>query len=102
MTRIAALTTSQVTRHDDDVTIQLGHHDVPLPGPLGDLLLTLITDRKPCTGIGTPPRGKWLFPALLPGRPITPAPLPDRLRSLGIPVKAGPRAAPTALPARLP
>jgi hypothetical protein len=43
MTRIAALTTSQVTRLDDSVTIQFGQHHVPVPGPLGDLLLTLIT-----------------------------------------------------------
>ncbi len=102
MTRIAALTASQVTRHDDRVTIQLGRHDVPVPGPLGDLLLTLITDGKPYTGIGSPPHSKWLFPGLLPGRPITPARLADRLRSLGIPVKAGRRAALIDLAARLP
>jgi hypothetical protein len=31
MTRVAALTTSQVTRHDNGVTIQLGPHEVPVP-----------------------------------------------------------------------
>jgi hypothetical protein len=102
MTRIAALTTSQVTRHDDDVTIQLGRYDVPVPAPLGDLLLTLLADGKPYTGTGTPPGRKWLFPGLLPGRPITPARLADRLRSLGIQVKAGRRAALTDLAARMP
>jgi hypothetical protein len=102
MTRIAALATGQVTRHDDGVTIQLGRHDVPVPGPLGDLLLTLIADGKPYTGTGSPPDSKWLFPGLLPGRPITPARLADRLRTLGLPVKAGRRAALTDLAARLP
>jgi hypothetical protein len=57
MTRIAALATSQVTRNDDGVTIQLGQHHVPVPDPLGDLLTTLITDGKPSTGIGSPPHG---------------------------------------------
>ena len=61
------LTTSQVTRHDDGVTIQLGQHDVPVPGPLGAMLLTLIADGKPYTGIGSPATSKWLFPGLLPG-----------------------------------
>jgi hypothetical protein len=102
MTRIAALTTSQVTRNDDGVTIQLGQHHVPVPDPLGDLLTTLITDGKPYTGIGSPPHSTWLFPGLLPGRPITPARLADRLRSLGIPVKAGRRAALIDLAGRLP
>jgi hypothetical protein len=102
MTRIAALTTSQITHHDDGVTIQLGQHDVPVPEPLGELLLTLIADGKPYTGIGTPPERKWLFPGLVPGRPITPARLADRLRALGIPARAGRRAALTDLAARMP
>jgi hypothetical protein len=102
MTRIAALTTSQVTRHHDGVTIQLGQHDVPVPEPLGDLLLTLIADGKPYTGIGSPPGSTWLFPGLLPGRPITAKRLAERLRALGIPVQAGRRAALTDLAAQLP
>ena len=90
MTRIAALTTSQVTSGREGVTIQLGRRDLPVPRPLGDLLLKLIADGKPCTGIGSPPGDrKWLFPGLLPGRPITAARLADRLRALGIPVRAG-------------
>ncbi|MDQ2814804.1 MAG: hypothetical protein M3Z75_23865, partial [Actinomycetota bacterium] len=103
MTRIAALTTSQITQADDGgVTIQLGEHQAPVPGPLGDLLLTLIADGKPYTGIGSPPSSKWLFPGLLPGRPITPARLADRLRALAIPVQAGRRAALIDLAAQMP
>ena len=73
-----------------------------MPEPLGELLLTLIADGKPYTGIGTPPERKWLFPGVVPGRPITPARLADRLRALGIPARAGRRAALTDLAARMP
>jgi hypothetical protein len=103
MTRIAALTTSQVTSRPEGITIQLGRHDVPVPRPLGDLLLKLIADGKPYTGIGSPPgNSKWIFPGLLPGRPITAARLADRLRALGIPVRAGRRATLTDLASHLP
>jgi hypothetical protein len=102
MTRIAAVTTSQITRHDDSVTIRFGKNDVPVPAPLGGLLLTLAADGKPNTGIGTPAARTWLFPGQLPGRPITPARLAARLRALGIPVQAGRRAALTDLAARMP
>jgi hypothetical protein len=102
MTRIAALTTSQITRHHDGVTIRLGEHEAPVPGPLGELLLTLIADGKPYTGIGSPPSSTWLFPGLLPGRPITPARLADRLRALGIPAQAARRAALIDLAAQMP
>ena len=73
MTRAAAITTSQVTRHGCDVYVQFGQHEVPIPSALGMLLLTLIADGKPNTGTGSPAVGPWLFPGLLPGQPITPA-----------------------------
>jgi hypothetical protein len=75
VTRIAALTVSQVTRHGDDVHIRLGKHGIRVPPALGTTLLTLITDGKPNTGTGSPAPGKWLFPGLLPGQPITRAPV---------------------------
>ena len=102
MTHVAALQTSQVSSRDDGVHIRLGRHDIPVPATLGALLLTLITDGKPHTGTGSPGTTKWLFPGLLPGQPITPARLADRLRALGIPVQAGRRAALTGLAAQLP
>jgi hypothetical protein len=102
MTRVAAMTTSQVTRRGDGVYMQLGQHEIPVPGTLGSLLLTLIADGKPNTGTGSPATSPWLFPGLLPGQPITPARLAGRLRALGIPVQAGRRAALTGLAAQLP
>jgi hypothetical protein len=102
MTRVAGMTTSQVTRRGDGVYAQFGRHEVPVPGTLGSLLLTLIADGKPNTGTGSPAVSQWLFPGLLPGQPITPARLAGRLRALGIPVQAGCRAALTGLAAQLP
>ena len=104
MTRIAAITISQITSHGDgkDVTIQLGQHDIPVPGQLGTLLLTLAGDGKHCTGIGSPPDRKWLFPGQLAGKPITPARLAERLRAISVPVMAGRRATLISLAARIP
>jgi hypothetical protein len=101
VTRIAALTVSQVTCHDD-VHIRLGKHDIPVPPALGTILLTLIADGKPYTGTGSPAPGKWLFPGLLPGQPITPARLSARLNAIGIPVRPARRAALTDLAAQVP
>jgi len=102
VTRIAALTVSQVTRHDGSVHIRLGKHDIPVPPALGMILNTLITDGKPYTGTGTPATGKWLFPGLLPGQPITAERLSARLNDIGIPVRAARRAALTGLAAQVP
>jgi hypothetical protein len=102
VTRIAALTTSQVTRHDDGVHIQLGKHDIPVPPALGTLLTALVTNGKPYTGTGSPAAGTWLFPGLLPGQPITAARLSARLNAIGITVRAARRAALTDLAAQVP
>jgi hypothetical protein len=100
--RIAAMTTSQVTRHGEDVYVSFGRHEIPVPGPLGDLLLRLLRDGKPHTGVGSPAGSQWLFPGGIPGRPITPSALAERLRKLGIPTQAGRRAALMDLAAQLP
>jgi hypothetical protein len=102
VTRIAALTIRQVTRHDENPHIRLGNHDIPVPAALGTILDTLITDGKPYTGTGTPEHRKWLFPGLLPGQPITPERLSARLNAIGIPVRAARRAALTGLAAQVP
>jgi hypothetical protein len=44
----------------------------------------------------------WLFPGHLPGRPITPATLGERLRAIGIYAKTGRRAALLDLAAQIP
>src|SRR5262249_3261670 len=53
-------------------------------------------------GAGPPPATTWLFPGHLPGRPITPARLGERLRAMGIYAQTGRRAALLDLAAQLP
>ena len=100
--RIAVMTTSQVTSRGPDVLVRFGRHDIPVPASLGDLLLQLLRDGKPHTGVGSPSRSQWLFPGGMPGRPITPSTLADRLRKLGIASQPGRRAALMDLAAQLP
>jgi hypothetical protein len=100
--KIAAMTSNQVTHAGDTVTIRLGRHEIPVPDPLGDLLLQLIREGKTHVGIGTPTHTRWLFPGGLPGQPITPKRLAERLRAIGIPTQAARRAALTDLAAHLP
>jgi hypothetical protein len=102
LSRIAAMTTSQVTRRDDQAFIRLGRHDAPVPAPLAGAVLTLINDGRSYRGVGSPPATTWLFPGHLPGRPITPARLGERLRALGIYAQTGRRAALLDLAAQLP
>ncbi|MGH4012094.1 MAG: hypothetical protein ACRDTH_28710 [Pseudonocardiaceae bacterium] len=101
--RIAAMTTDHIIHRDDDeVSVRFGRHDVPVPPPLGALLLQLIHHGKSHVGVGSPPDSRWLFPGGLPGRPITASRLADRLRKLGIHTQAGRRAALLDLAIQLP
>jgi hypothetical protein len=100
--RIAAMTTDQITVYDHDVFIRLGQHEIPVPHTVGQLLLQLVRDGRPHTGVGSPPGSRWLFPGGQPGRPITASRLAERLRTLGISTQTGRRAALLDLAAQLP
>lgn len=102
LSRIAAMTTSQITSRDGTVFTRFGDHDLPVPGPLGTILTELIRTGRSHTGTGSPASTPWLFPGGLPGRPITPARLGERLRTLGIYAMTGRRAALLDLAAQLP
>ena len=102
LSRIAVMTTSQVTRSGQETLIQLGRHHVPVPGPLAGAITQLINDGRSHRGVGSPQQTPWLFPGHLPGRPITPATLGGRLRALGIYAQTGRRAALLDLAAQLP
>jgi integrase len=102
LSRIAAMTTSQVTSRDGTVFVRFGRHDAPVPEPLGVILTELIRASRSHAGTGSPPSTPWLFPGGVPGRPITPSRLGQRLRNLGIYAMAGRRAALTDLAARMP
>ncbi len=102
LSRIAAITTSQITRRDDTTFILLGRHDAPVPAPLAGAIAQLTRDGRSHRGIGSPTATTWLFPGHLPGRPITPSRLGERLRDIGIYAQTGRRAALLDLAAQLP
>ncbi|HEY3632462.1 MAG TPA: hypothetical protein VGL21_16265 [Jatrophihabitantaceae bacterium] len=102
LSRIAALTTSQVHQPGDTMHLQIGTERIHLPEPLASLVLRLRNEGRPHVGVGSPGTTGWLFPGLLPGQPITPARLGERLRKLGVSAVAGRRAAITQLAAELP
>ena len=102
LSRIAVMTTSQVACRGDDTFLSLGRHDVLIPGPLAAAVLQLITGGRGYRGVGSPAATTWLFPGHLPGRPITPATLGERLRAIGIYAQPGRRAALLDLAAQLP
>jgi hypothetical protein len=102
LSRIAAMTTDQVTRRDNQTFIRLGRHEAPAPDPLAETTHDLITHGRRYRGVGSPPNTTWLFPGHLPGRPITAARLGQRLRALGIYAQTGRRAALLDLAAHLP
>lgn len=81
--------------------LRLGHHDIHTPEPLAALIQQLTSDGRRYLGVGSPTT-TWLFPGHLPGRPLTPARLGERLRKIGIHAQPGRRAALTSLAAQLP
>ncbi len=73
LSRIAAITTGQVSRRDDAVFVRFGQHDVPVPEPLGAALPELIRNGRTHAGVGTPARTRWPFPGGL----ASPSPPPS-------------------------
>jgi hypothetical protein len=102
LSRIAVMTTSQVTRRQDETFFVLGSHEVPVPGPLADAVRDLAGNGRSHRGIGSPAATQWLFPGHMPGRPITPSRLGERLRAIGIYAQPGRRAALLDLAAQMP
>ena len=102
LSRIAAMTTSQVTSRDDTVLVRFGDHDVPVPEPLGVILTKLTRTGRTHTGTGSPLTTPWLFPGGLPGRPVTASRLGQRLNTLGIYAMSARRATLTDLAAHMP
>ncbi len=56
------MTTNHVSNRDGVVFGRVSRHDLPVPEPLGALLLRLLADGKSHTGIGSSARRRWLFP----------------------------------------
>ena len=102
LSRIAAMTTDQVLRRDGAVSLRFGRSEITVPEPLAGLVAQLVDHGRCYVGVGSPASTPWLFPGLLPGRPLTAARLGERLRKLGIYAQAGRRATLTQLAAELP
>lgn len=102
LSRIVAITRDQLAVEGEVVRLRLGPTAIEIPEPLSGLLLRLARDGRGYVGIGSPTTSPWLFPGLSPGRPMGASHLGQRLRNLGIPTRAGRRAAMVHLASRLP
>lgn len=102
LSRITAITTDQVTTTGNQVLLRFGRDDVLIPEPLAGLLQRLVHDGRRYLAVGSPTTTTWLFPGMLPGRPLTPGRLGERLRKLGLRAQPARRATLTDLAAQLP
>ena len=102
LSRITAITTDQVITTGNQVFLRFGRDDVLIPEPLAGLLQRLIRDGRRYLAVGSPNITTWLFPGMLPGRPLTPSRLGERLRKLGLRAQPARRATLTDLAAQLP
>jgi hypothetical protein len=102
LSRLTAMTTQQLTVRDGRVFVRFGGSDIHVPEPLAGLLQTLAREGRRYRGVGSPSSSNWLFPGMMPGRPLNPASLGERLRKQGVYAQAGRRATLTHLAAQLP
>ena len=103
LSRIAVMTTDQINHSDDIVAVRFALHDVDIPEPLAGLVATLTSgEHRAHVGVGATATTPWLFPGHLPGRPITPSRLGDRLSPYGIDARSARRAALLHLGSQLP
>ncbi len=88
LSRLVALRSSDLARHGDLVCLSRGAHQLELPEPLGTWTWSLRTTPGR-TSVPPPPGADgWLFPGGLPGRPLRPASLGNRLRRYSITARA--------------
>jgi hypothetical protein len=102
LSRITTMTTDQIVRRGEQVTVRFGRDDIDIPQPLAGLLVALIHDGRRYRGVGSPATTRWLFPGMLPGRPLTASRLGERLRQLGIHAQPAHRATLMSLAGQLP
>jgi len=90
LSRLVALRAGDLDRRGDVVCLSRGAHALELPDPLGSWAWSL---RDTAGYSSVHPTGEhadgWLFPGGLPGRPLRPASLGNRLRRYGITARTG-------------
>lgn len=99
--RIVTFTLDQIDMDDDEVRLRLGRHPVPLPEPVGRLVIQLAAARRNLTSAGQPD-SPWLFPGQAPGRHVQSKQLGKRLARAGVRSSVNRRTALAALAADAP
>ena len=102
LSRVAAMKLSQVHDRGHSLSIRFGTGDVQIAEPLAAFVRAHLDAPRRHTSIAAPPDDTWLFPGHLPGRPITPARLGQRLAQLGIDSQTARRAAMLELASTVP
>ena len=92
VTKITRLTTSDVIRDGDTLTIRLGDPPAPVPEPFAALVASYLNAR-PNLVTATNPGSQLLFPGRRAGQPMHPTTLRPRLTAVGIPNITGRTAA---------
>lgn len=99
--RIVTLTLDQVEVRDGETWLCLRRDPVPLPKPVGRLVVQLAAARRNMTTAGHPD-SRWLFPGQAPGQHLRSRQLSARLASVGLHTSTDRQAALTALTADVP
>jgi hypothetical protein len=92
LSRIATMTRDQIHDRDHRLSVRFGAGDIEIPEPLAGFVRAHLDAPRRHASLAAPDT-TWLFPGHLPGQPITPARLGERLGRHGIDTRACHRAA---------
>ncbi|WP_331758686.1 hypothetical protein OG225_41065 (plasmid) [Nocardia sp. NBC_01377] len=81
---ITELKLSDVTHRGDLVHVKLGAEPLLLPEEVGVLAQSATRDRQAVRLFGKTSDLQWLYPGAIPGHPMTPDALAERVRALGV------------------
>lgn len=93
LSRIAAMTRDQIHDRGTTLSVRFGAADIEIPDPLATFVRAHLDAPRRHASLAAPQDTNWLFPGHLPGKPITPSRLGQRLGRLGIDAQAAHRAA---------
>lgn len=93
LSRVAAMTFSPVHDRAKSLSVRFGTGDIEIAQLLAGFVRAHLDAPRRHTSIAAPHESSWLFPGHVPGRPITPARLGQRVARLGIDCQTGHRAA---------